>query len=87
MQQFISDNLIYPDISRELGEQGRVYIQFIVEPDGVITHISVLRGGISEELNNEAERLIRMMPKWKPGIVNGTHVRSRCRLPITFILH
>ena len=86
MKKWIDTHLQYPEISRELGDQGRVYITFVVEPDGSITGVDVMRSGITEELNREAKRIVRTMPKWEPGEVNGQKVRARCRLPITFSL-
>lgn len=86
MKKWIQENVQYPEISRELGDQGRVYVTFVVEPDGSITGVDVMRGGITEELNREAKRLVRSMPKWEAGEVKGDKVRARCRLPITFTL-
>lgn len=86
MQKFIQENVEYPEEAREKGYQGRVYVTFIVEPDGSVSNIDVMRGGIHKSLNNEAMRLVRSMPKWSPGELNGEPVRSRCRLPITFTL-
>ena len=86
MKMWIQKNVQYPEISRELGDQGRVYVTFVVEPDGSITGIDVMRGGVTDELNREAKRLVRNMPKWDAGEVKGAKVRARCRLPITFTL-
>ena len=86
MKKWIQENVQYPEISRELGDQGRVYVTFVVEPDGKITGVDVMRGGVTPELNREAKRLVRNMPKWDPGEVKGQAVRARCRLPITFTL-
>ncbi len=86
MKKWIQENVQYPEISRELGDQGRVYVTFVVEPDGSITGVDVMRGGITDELNREAKRLVRNMPKWEAGEVKGEKVRARCRLPITFTL-
>ncbi|MCJ8292638.1 MAG: TonB family protein [Crocinitomicaceae bacterium] len=86
MKKWIQQNVNYPEISRELGDQGRVYVTFVVEPDGSITGVGVMRGGVTEELNREAKRLVRNMPKWTPGSVKAQPVRARCRLPITFTL-
>ncbi len=86
MKKWIQENVQYPEISKELGDQGRVYVTFVVEPDGTITGIDVMRGGLTEELNREAKRLVRNMPKWEAGEVKGEKVRARCRLPITFTL-
>jgi protein TonB len=86
MKRWIQENVQYPEISRELGDQGRVYVTFVVEPNGAITDIKVMRGGVTPELNREAKRLVRNMPKWEQGEVKGQAVRARCRLPITFTL-
>ena len=86
MKKWIQENVQYPEISRELGDQGRVYVTFVVEPDGSITGVDVMRGGVTPELNKEAKRLVRNMPKWEAGEVKGDKVRARCRLPITFTL-
>lgn len=85
MRRFIQENVVYPEISRELGDQGRIYLEFVVEPDGVITHVSCMRK-LTPALEREAERLIRAMPNWITGTVAGVKVRSKCRLPITFTL-
>lgn len=85
MKQWIQQNVQYPEISRELGDQGRVYVSFVVETDGSITGIDIPRS-LTTELDREAKRLVREMPKWTPGSVKGESVRSRCRLPITFTL-
>ncbi len=85
MKKWIQENVVYPEISRELGDQGRVYVSFVVEQDGSITGIDIPRS-LTVELDREAKRLVREMPKWTPGSVKGENVRSRCRLPITFTL-
>ena len=83
-KKFISENLSYPDV---IGcYQGRVYVSFIVEKDGCITHTKVMRG-VSEELDSEALRVIRSMPKWIPAQNNGKVVAARVRLPISFTLN
>jgi len=85
MKAFIVDNLKYPD---PIGcYQGRVYVAFIVEKDGGITHAEVMIGGISKELNEEALRVVRAMPNWIPARQNGKIVATRARLPISFTLN
>ena len=86
LKTYIQNNVQYPIDAIEKNIQGRVYITFIVEPDGSLSGIEVMRGGISPSINKEAIRLIRAMPTWIPGEVDGKKVRSRCRLPITFML-
>lgn len=85
MMKFIQSNLVYPQEAIEFGEQGKVYLNFVVEPDGSISNVNVERG-VSESIDREAERIIRSMPKWKPGEMNYGKVRSRVRIPINFLL-
>ncbi|MCH2223996.1 MAG: energy transducer TonB [Crocinitomicaceae bacterium] len=85
MQRFISENVEYPQTAIEMNEQGRVYLSFVVEPDGKITNIEVKRG-VSGDLDREAKRVLRKMPKWTPGEAGGKKVRTRCSLPINFTL-
>ncbi len=86
MQKWIASNVKYPQTSIELGEQGKVYVSFVVEPDGSISGVQVERG-VSDDLDKEAKRLVRSMPNWKAGKNNGQKVRARCRLPINFTLN
>ena len=85
MNKFISDNLQYPKIAQENGIQGRVITQFIVEKDGSLSDIQVVRG-VDPSLDKEAIRLIRLMPEWIPGTQRGNKVRVRYTLPVTFRL-
>ena len=85
-QLFVEKTVVYPDISRELGDQGRVYVSFIVETDGVVTHVRIFRS-LTRELDEEAMRLVRSMPNWTPCTLNGEKIRGYCRLPITFGLN
>ena len=86
MQRWIADNVKYPQTAIEMNEQGRVYLSFVVEPNGSITNISIERG-VSSDLDSEAKRLLRKMPKWKAGEARGRKARTRCRLPINFQLN
>jgi len=85
MQRWINQNVQYPQTSIEMNEQGRVYLSFVVEPDGTITNVTVERG-VSSDLDKEAKRVVRTMPKWTAGEAGGKKVRTRCRLPIIFTL-
>lgn len=85
MKQFLADNIKYPEISMELGDQGKVFIEFVVEKDGSITQIKVIRG-VSKEIDREAKRVVKAMPKWVPAEQKGEIVRARCRIPVSFIL-
>lgn len=86
LQKWIGENVQYPQTSIEMNEQGKVYLSFVVEPDGSITNIAVERG-VSNDLDKEAKRVVRKMPKWAPGEAKGKKVRTRCRLPINFTLN
>lgn len=86
MAKWMQENLKYPELSMELNEKGKVYLKFIVEKDGSITNVEIVRG-ISKELDNEAKRLVREMPKWTPGEVKGVKVRSIFTMPINFELN
>jgi TonB family protein len=85
LNRFIQMNVEYPEISRNLGLQGRLYVTFMVETDGVINHVEILKS-LAIELDEEAMRLVRAMPNWTPALVDGEKVRSRCTLPITYTL-
>lgn len=75
----------YPEIDRELGNQGTVYVSFVVEKDGSISNIKTAKG-ISKTLDREAERIVRSFPKWIPGEDEYGVVRTRVSMPIKFIL-
>ena len=83
--QFLIENIKYPQIARESGIQGTVYINFIVEADGSLTDIRVLRG-IGGGCDEEALRVAKMMPTWVPGTQRGKAVRVSFNMPIKFIL-
>lgn len=85
MQKFLAENVKYPEVSMEMGDQGKVFVEFVVDRDGSITQVKVLRG-VSREIDTEARRVVRTMPKWAPGEANGEPVRTRCRIPINFTL-
>jgi len=84
-KKYLEDNMVYPETAIELGEQGKVYLSFVVEPDGTITNVKVERG-VSKDLDREAKRLIRASPKWIPGESHGKKIRTKCRFPVVFIL-
>lgn len=85
LQKFFAQHLMYPQESIEKDEQGNVYVQFNVEVTGEISDIVVLRG-VSENLDREARRIIRSMPKWIPAESEGQFIKSRVILPIKFRL-
>ena len=85
MFDFIQTNLKYPESAIESNKEGRVYIGFVVEKDGSISNVNVLRG-VCEELDAEAVRVVKAMPKWNPGMNHGELVRVQYNLPIYFKL-
>ncbi|MFN3554821.1 MAG: energy transducer TonB [Bacteroidales bacterium] len=86
LMQFLSSNLRYPTMAREAGIQGIVFVTFVVERDGSITDVRILRG-VGGGLDEEAVRVVRSMPRWTPGRQRGQAVRVQFNLPIRFVLN
>ena len=85
LMEYLSKNIKYPEAAMKKGTQGRATVQFVVEKDGSITNVKILRG-IDPELNKEAVRVISAMPKWKPGTQKGEAVRVKYTVPVMFRL-
>lgn len=85
LNTFILSNLKYPVWAQEKGIQGRVVVKFIVEKDGSISNVEVDRS-VSTSLDNEAMRVVKAMPKWIPGQINGKAVKVECSHPFVFRL-
>lgn len=85
MMKFLAENIKYPTVDGENGISGRVYVTFIVEKTGLISNVTILRG-IGAGCDEEAIRVIKMMPKWKPGTQRGQAVRVQYNVPIKFAL-
>ena len=85
LMKYLSENTKYPVVAQENGVQGRVTVQFVVEKDGSISDVHVLRG-VDPSLDKEAVRVVKSMPRWTPGKQNGTTVRVNYRLPVLFRL-
>ncbi len=87
LRTFIQENLVYPKDAKEEGIRGTVYIQFVIEKDGSISNVNIVRsidnGG---KCDKEAVRIVSMMPKWEPGKMRGEAVRSRYAVPVRFRL-
>lgn len=83
--KFLTKNLKYPAAARKLGIEGKVYAQFVVDKDGKITNIQILRG-IGAGCDEEVLRLLDMAPAWKPGKQRGNPVRVRMVVPVNFQL-
>lgn len=84
--KYINENVKYPVIAQENGIQGRVICQFVVNKDGSIVDIEVVRSGGDPSLDKEAVRVVKSMPKWKPGKQRGKPVRVKFTVPINFKL-
>ena len=84
--KWIGKNLQYPTISAENGVQGRVTVNFVVNADGSIVDVKVIRG-VDPYLDKEAIRVVSKMPKWKPGKQRGKAVRCSFNLPVRFKLN
>jgi TonB family protein len=82
---FLSGNIKYPAGSRKKGIQGKVIITFIVETDGSLAGIHIARG-VANDIDQEALRVLKLSPRWKPGIQNGRAVRVAYSVPISFAL-
>ena len=85
LMEYVAKNIKYPQIARETGIQGRVFVGFVVEPDGSVSNVKVLRG-IGGGCDEEAMRVVKGMPKWKPGKQRGKAVRVSYMLPVNFKL-
>lgn len=85
MFAYIHKNLKYPELAKEKGIQGRVFVQFVIEKDGSISNVKILRG-IGGGCDEAAMEMIKNMPKWKPGKQRGKPVRFQYVLPIKFEL-
>ena len=84
--KFLQENLVYPKVAREIGIEGKVIVEFVVEPNGTLSNFKVARGA-APALDEEALRVAKLMPKWKPGKQRGKEVRVRYTMPITFTLN
>lgn len=85
LMRYLSTNIKYPTIPQENGVQGKVTVQFVVNKDGSIVDVKVLRG-VDPYLDKEAVRVISSMPRWKPGKQRGVPVRCKFTVPVTFKL-
>lgn len=85
LMKYLSENTKYPVVAQENGVQGRVTVQFVVEKDGSVSDVHVLRG-VDPSLDKEAVRVVKSMPRWTPGKQNGITVRVNYRVPVLFRL-
>lgn len=85
MNAFLAKEMRYPPVPQENGIQGKVIVQFVVDKDGSITNIEVVRG-VHPQLDKEAVRVIGLMPKWNPGMQREKPVRVKYTVPVFFKL-
>lgn len=85
LMKWLSQNVRYPETAQQNDVQGRVIVKFVVEKDGSIGTATILKG-VDKDLDREALRVVKKMPKWQPGKNNGVAVRSYFNLPVVFKL-
>lgn len=83
---FLSKNFLYPEIAKEKGDYGKVFIEFVVDKEGDIKCPIVLKG-VSQEIDAEGLRLVRKMPRWNPTTYKGEGIATVVRVPINFLGH
>jgi protein TonB len=85
LMKFISRQKKYPRAAKKARVEGAVYVSFVVEKDGSVTDVKTIRG-IHPDCDAEAERVVKLLPNWEPGTLDGQPVRVRFSLPIKFKL-
>ena len=85
LMKYLQKNMRYPKVCKEQGLQGRVIVQFVVNTDSTISDVNVIKP-VNQHFDEEALRVVKAMPKWKPGTQRGKPVRVRFTLPVTFRL-
>ena len=85
LMKFLNENIHYPVVAQEIGVQGRVVVSFVVQRDGHITDLPIARS-VDPSLDKEAQRVVKSMPKWIPGKQNGSAVRVKFNVPVSFRL-
>ncbi|HCC70642.1 MAG TPA: energy transducer TonB [Bacteroidales bacterium] len=84
-REWVQNRIKYPQIAAENGIQGKVFLMFVVEPDGSVSNVNILRG-VDPALDNEAQRVVETSPKWAPGKQRGAPVRVRFSMTVNFKL-
>ena len=85
LKKWLASNVRYPQMALENGISGRVIVKFVVEKDGSVSGVTLVRG-VDKDLDREAIRVVKSMPKWQPGKNNGQAVRCYFNLPVNFKL-
>ncbi len=86
LYQYLATNIHYPDEAKAKKIEGKVFVSFVIERDGSVTGVKTIRSP-HPSLTEEAERVVKAMPKWKPGKQRGKKVRVQYTLPINFQLN
>lgn len=85
LMKWLGTNMRYPEEAQKNDIQGRVIVKMIIEKDGTVSNATIVKS-VDKDLDNEALRLVKIMPRWQPGKVSGVAVRSYYSLPLSFIL-
>lgn len=85
LYEYLGKSIKYPEIDKQIGTQGKVYLTFVIEKDGSITDLQIIRS-LSEGCDKEATKAVKNMPNWTPGEQGGKKVRVRYTLPVIFKL-
>lgn len=81
--RYLSENIKYPKKALKNGVSGKVFVQFVIDKTGKVTNVVAVRG-VEKSLDKEAVRVIKSMPKWKPGMKDGQPVKVKYTIPINF---
>ena len=84
MMKFLAENIKYPADAMEAGKGGKVFVQFVVRRDGSVNDVVIMKSSGTPSLDNEALRVVKSMPKWKPGMQRGEAVNVRFMIPVAF---
>lgn len=84
--QWVAKNTQYPPIAKDMGIKGKVFVQFIIDKEGKVTNVEIIRG-VDPSLDKEALRVVKSMPAWKPGKQRGKPVKVSFQIPINFTLY
>ena len=83
LAKYLSDNIKYPKKALKNSITGKVFVQFVIDKTGKVTNVVAVRG-VEKSLDKEAVRVIKSMPKWKPGMKDGQPVKVKYTIPINF---
>lgn len=84
-RKWIQSHMDYPDVASRKGIQGKIYVQFVVNLEGEVVDVKIMRG-LDPLLDNEALRVIKSSPKWKPAMIGGKIVKQQFTIPLSFVL-